>query len=186
MKDRHLLEVWNRYVTTGDEIAFMKVYDTFYEDTLHFATAKCKNSHIEKEEIVDEVWSKLASKKPPIKENIHGYIIRTTQNTFIDFFRKSNKTESYDDPKVVVTQTVVAAFLEKEEAEQRDFEIQECLEEKDYQFIREMADSLKFGYTKQETYEHLAKVFNIAINTVRNNRNIIMKKLKTCRTNRSK
>jgi len=181
-----LLEAWNRYVATGDEATFMEVYDTFYEDTLHFATAKCRNSHIEVADVVSEVWNKLWRKKPRIKDNIRSYLLSMTQHAFIDLIRVRSKFELHENPETFAPELEEVSFSNEEILEQHDFEIQQCLNEGEYKFIRKLAKLLIFKHTKKEIYQQLSETFDIKLQTVSNKRSLIMKKLETCRTNRGK
>lgn len=186
MGDKHLLEAWNKYVAKDDMTSFGRVYDVLYDDTLYFAKGKCKSSHLKAEDVVDAVWEKLAVKKPLIEENIRAYILKMTANTFFDLFRKNTIIVSYEIPEDVVSEPITSVFLKKDESKQRDIEIRQCLDKKEYDFIMQFADLLMNGYKRQKAHEQLAKALEIALQTVNNKRTSIMKKLKACRAYRSK
>jgi len=181
MGDKHLLEAWNRYVATGDQATFMEVYNVLYEDTLHMATAKCRNTHFEAEHIAGEVWSKLVRNKPIINSTIRGYLLVATTNTLNSLIRKNSKFDLYENPEDFVPNLEEANPSYEEILAQSDPELRRCLDKKDYQFIRQILDLVSFGYKKEEAHQQIADTLKMALQTVRNKRRLIMKKLEACR-----
>lgn len=186
MKDKPLLEAWNSYVATNDMAALEVVYSALYDDTLYFAINKCEGTHFEAEDVVDEVWGKLAVRKPRIDSNIRSYILAMVNNAIIDLLRKSGKTVSEELTENIISEPMKLVFLDEEKAQQQDLAIRQCLNEKEYNFIMQLFDLIGNRYTIKKADEQLSETLNIALQTVRNKRTIITKKLKACRTNRSK
>lgn len=186
MQDRHLLEVWNRYVLTDNMTLFGQVYEVLYDDSLYFAISRCEDTHFEAEDIVDEVWEKLMVKKPFIERNIRGYISTMVKNAIVDLHRKNNRIVSDKIPENAASLSIILPFIQKEEAQQRDLEIRKCLDEKEYHFIMQFADLLLNKHERQEANKLLAETLGKALQTINNTRTTIMKKLKICRANRYK
>lgn len=185
MKDKHLLEAWEKYVATNDMSSFGRIYDVLYGDTFYFAISECQDAHFEAEDIVDEVWEKLLVKKPHIERNIRAYIFTMIKNAIIDLHRKNNRIVSNKIPEGVFSESITSVFLQADEAKEHDLEIRRCLNEKEYHFIMQFADLLLDEHDRQQAHKLLAEASGKALQTVNNTRTSIMKKLKACRANRS-
>lgn len=186
MKDKPLSEAWNSYVATNDMAALETVYNTLYDDALYFAISECEGTHFEAADVVDEVWEKLLVRKPLIERNVRGYILRMIKNAIIDLWRKSGKIVSEQIIENTISEPIKLVFLEEEERKQHDLEIRQCLHKKEYDFFMQFFDLIGNEYTIKEAHEKLSETLNIALQTVRNKRASITKKLEACRANMTK
>jgi len=180
MKDKDLLEAWNRYVATGDMAAFGQVYKALYDDTLYFAISKCNGIQLEATDIVAEIWEKLMVKKSQVEGNVRSYIFAVIKNTIIDILRKNNRIVSNEIPENALSESMKSAFLEEDEKKEHDLKIRRCLDEKEYILITQFGYLMQGGHDRQEANKLLAEASGKALQTINNKRSSIMKKLKKC------
>ncbi|SEB74763.1 RNA polymerase sigma-70 factor, ECF subfamily [Tenacibaculum sp. MAR_2009_124] len=82
----------------GDAEDSKTIFNLYYPRLLFFAKSYVKH-HEDAEELVQDVFVKLFSKKEPIKvkKNLNGLLFTMTRNSCLDFLRRKKRTLYIDD-----------------------------------------------------------------------------------------
>lgn len=154
---QHLIENLNK----GDKRSFEKLFFMFNKK-IYFLARKFKLSHQDAEEIVQDVFMILWSKRESLNQeySINAYIFKITQTKILKYFRKRNVEQAYLEilsnmPKVHDDSPSVESF-----------DLQSIIN----QYIDELPYQQKkvFILSRQENYSHedIARRLNISVRTV--------------------
>ena len=174
-RDKILLELLKK----GDEKAFKKIFETYYNIILVFIH-KLTENRMQAEDIVQETFIKLWAYKENIDINrpIKSFLFKTSYNFYIDLYRKSLRTKEI--LKAWYFQKIVN--LTEEDDEIKEKKIARIQKE-----IKRLPPKCKdiFMMSKFEglTYNEISTELNISVKTVENQISIALSKLRKCLKN---
>lgn len=167
-EDEHILI---EAIRSGDEEAFRKLYDAFFQRLFRFAWHMTRSSHAAEDLVHDvflNIWRIRAQWNPDI--SLSAYLFRATKNRVLNHQR--NRRSSALEGELTAEDRVDTAFEEQERLEL----IKRCVDGLPPGcrtiFVMSRYDGLK--------YKHIAENLDVSIKTVENQMGRALRKLREC------
>lgn len=157
---------WVRAVRSGDEKAFRRIFETFYNPLLRFAY-RCVHSEAIAEELVQDVflwiWEKREEWK--VEGKLQSYLFRAVKYKAVDYWRRERTRQRYRKKWSEDQQQYTSPELHFEEGKEEDTfagAVQQAIEE----LPGRSRIIYKLSRLEGLTYREIAEVLEISPKTV--------------------
>jgi len=175
--NKSLEEQWHLFTQTGDNEAYMYVWDALYVDLSNYAKGRLKNApYIDVKDVLQKVFLKTYERKYDLKGNLKGLFFSTIRTISADEINRHNKIRTLTLPAPQYDE--ITLEIPKDPLEDINQLARKCLNMEQYTIYECYRDA---HLVKKDAYTALTKKFNLTRKQAMKKRQTISLKLKKCK-----